>query len=48
MYLTAIIDVYSRKTMGWNLSNSMTKEWSCDLVNDTIEKHGVPEILNSG
>ena len=47
MYLTAIIDVYSRKIMGWSLSNSMTKEWCCDLVNDTIEKHGVPEILNS-
>ena len=25
----------------------MAKEWCCDLVNDTIEKHGVPEILNS-
>ena len=47
MYLTAIIDVYSRKIMGWSLSNSMTKEWCCDLVNETIEKHGVPEILNS-
>ena len=47
MYLTAIIDVYSRKIMGWSLSNSMTKEWCCDLVNNTIEKHGAPEILNS-
>ena len=47
MYLTAIIDVYSRKIMGWSLSNSMTKEWCCDLVNDTIEKQGIPEILNS-
>ena len=47
MYLTAIIDVHSRKIMGWSLSNSMTKEWCCDLVNDTIEKHGSPEILNS-
>jgi len=47
MYLTAIIDVYSRRIMGWSLSNSMTKEWCCDLVNDTIEKHGTPEILNS-
>lgn len=47
MYLTAIIDVYSRRIMGWSLSNSMTKEWCCDLVNDTIEKHGIPEILNS-
>jgi putative transposase len=47
MYLTAIIDVYSRKIMGWSLSNSMIKEWCCNLVNDTIEKQGVPEILNS-
>jgi putative transposase len=47
MYLTAIIDVYSLRIMGWSLSNSMTKQWCCDLVNDTIEKYGVPEILNS-
>jgi putative transposase len=47
MYLTAIIDVHSRKIMGWSLSNSMTKKWCCDLVNNTIEKHGSPEVLNS-
>ena len=40
MYLPAIIDVQSLRIMGWSLSNSMTKEWYCDLINDTIEKHG--------
>jgi putative transposase len=47
MYLTVIGDVYSRRIMEWRLSNSITKKWCCDLVNDTIAKHGVPEILNS-
>ncbi len=47
MYLTAIIDVYSRKIMGWSLSNSMTKEWVCDVVETAMQKHGKPEIINT-
>ena len=47
MYLTAIIDVFSRKILGWSLSNNMTKEWVCELVETTIEKHGKPEIINT-
>jgi len=47
MYLAAIIDVYSRKILGWSISNSMTKEWCVELLEDTIERHGKPEIHNS-
>jgi putative transposase len=47
MYLAAIIDVYSRKVLGWSLSNSMTTKWCVELLNDTIDKHGKPEIHNS-
>jgi len=47
MYMAAIIDVYSRKILGWSLSNSMTKKWCIELLNDTILKHGKPEIHNS-
>lgn len=27
MYMFAIIDVYSRKIMGWGVSNTMNAEW---------------------
>lgn len=47
MYMAAIIDVYSRKVLGWSISNSMTKQWCIELLRDTIVKHGAPEIHNS-
>ena len=47
MYMTAFIDVYSRKIMGWGISNSMTKKWCLDVLKDAIAQHGKPEIINS-
>lgn len=47
MYMTAFIDVYSRKIMGWGVSNSMTKKWCLDVLQESIAKHGKPEIINS-
>ena len=47
MYLTAIIDVYSRKIVSWGLSNSLDAESSLSVVRNGIKTHGKPEILNS-
>lgn len=47
MYMTAFIDVYSRKIMGWGISNSMTKKWCMEVLKEAIEHNGKPEILNS-
>jgi putative transposase len=47
MYMTAIIDVYSRKIMGWGISNSMSKDWCLQVLQDAIARHGKPEIVNS-
>jgi putative transposase len=47
MYMAAIIDVYSRKILGWSISNSMTAKWCKELLEDTIKAHGKPEIHNS-
>ena len=47
MYLTAIIDVYSRYIVGWGLSNSLAAEASLRVVRQAIADHGPPEILNS-
>lgn len=47
MYLTAIIDVYSRYIVGWGLSNSLDADASLDVIKKAVEIHGKPEILNS-
>jgi putative transposase len=47
MYLTAIIDVYSRFVVGWAISNSMTSDWVISVLKEAIAIHGTPEIVNS-
>jgi putative transposase len=47
MYLTAIIDVYSRFIVGWQISNSLEKETQTDLLRAAIARYGKPEIINS-
>lgn len=47
MYLTAIIDVYSRYVVGWSVSNTMSARWCADVLKSAIKKHGKPDILNS-
>lgn len=47
MYMTAFIDVYSRKIMGWGISNTMSKKWCLDVLKDAILENGKPEIINS-
>lgn len=47
MYLVAIMDVYSRYIVGWDISNSMDAEWVVKALKRAIQTHGVPEIINS-
>lgn len=47
MYMFAIIDVFSRKIMGWSISNTMSVNWCKEVVETAIEKHGKPEIFNT-
>jgi putative transposase len=47
MYLTAIIDVYSRMIVGWGISNSLSKESVLEVIKQAVKDYGKPEILNS-
>jgi len=47
MYLSAIIDLYSRYIVGWGISNSLEKETQTQVLEQAIREHGVPEIVNS-
>jgi putative transposase len=44
MYLTAIIDLHTRFVLNWS-SNTMSADWCADILQETIQKYGVPEIL---
>ncbi len=47
MYLTVIIDWYSRKVLGWQLSNTLEAETQTHLLLKTTKKYGKPTIINS-
>jgi|GEM_PF-6571529 len=35
MYMVAITDVHSRRTLNWRVASSMYVEWSTELMKDT-------------
>jgi putative transposase len=47
LYLTAIIDIYSRYVVHWSVSNTMEADWCARLLEQAVEKHGRPEIINT-
>jgi len=47
LYLTAIMDVYSRYIVGWDISNTLDAESSLKVLRKAIAEHGKPEIINS-
>ena len=47
MYLTAIIDWYSRKIVGWRLADTLSTQPVLEAVREAVEQFGVPGILNS-
>jgi len=47
LYITAIIDVYSRYIVGWGISNTLEAEASLSVLKQAIKDHGKPEVINS-
>ena len=47
MYLTAIIDIYSRFIVGWSLHNSLDASHCIEVLQSAIATYGSPEIINS-
>ena len=45
-YLVAIIDGYSRRVLGWGISNSREAEFCVDCLEQALRTHGKPEIFN--
>ncbi len=47
MYLTAIVDVYSRFVVGWGVFNNLEANNCLEVLKEAVAKHGKPEIVNS-
>ena len=47
MYLTAVIDWFSRKIVGWTLSDTLDTRPVPEAVQSAVESCGIPAILNS-
>jgi putative transposase len=47
MYLTAIIDIYSKYIVGWSISNTMDATWVVDTLKQAVKQHGAPKYINS-
>jgi len=47
VYLTAVVDWYSRKILSWRLSNTMDTRFCLEAVDEALSKYGRPEIFNT-
>jgi putative transposase len=47
VYLTAVIDWYSRLVLSWRISNTLDSDFCVDALNDALRLYGKPEIFNT-
>jgi len=47
VYLTAVVDWFSRKVLAWRLSITMDTAFCIEVVEEALAKHGKPQIFNS-
>jgi putative transposase len=47
VYLTAVIDWYSRKVLAWRLSNTLDSGFCVDCLEQSLRIYGTPEIFNT-
>jgi len=47
VYLTAVMDWYSRAVLSWEVSVTMTEEFCISALRSALHGHGRPEIFNS-
>ena len=47
VYLTAVMDWYSRKVLSWNISNTMDAHFCVEALEEALGEYGKPEIFNT-
>ena len=47
VYLTVILDWYSRRVLAWRVSVTMDVEFIMDALEEALETYGCPAIMNT-
>ena len=47
VYLAAVVDWYSRRVLSWKVSTTMDVHFCLEAVEEAMERHGKPEIMNT-
>ena len=47
VYLVAVLDWYSRKVLSWRVSITMVVHFCLEALEEAIDVHGVPELVNT-
>jgi len=47
VYLTAVIDWYSRYVLSWRISTTLDRRFCIEALNEALEKYGQSEIFNT-
>jgi putative transposase len=47
LYLTAILDIFSRKALSFRLSNTLTTDFCVEALEEALWRYGKPEIVNT-
>lgn len=47
MYLTAVIDWFTRFVLAWRISNTLSTDFCLEVVEEAFTKHGKPLIFNT-
>ncbi len=47
VYLTAIIDWYSRRILAWRLSNTLSSDFCVEVLQEAVARYGWPEVFNT-
>jgi putative transposase len=47
VYLTAVVDWFSRRVLAWRVSITMEVEFCLEAVEEALARHGKPDIFNT-
>ena len=48
MYLTVVLDWYSRQVLAWRLSNTLDSSFCVEILEEALRRYGAPAIFNAG
>ena len=47
VYLTAVVDWFSRRVFAWRVSITMEAEFCIEALEEALARHGTPDIFNT-